>query len=117
MDAEFLRAAHSSRTLELNQQQRLELYALYKQALIGQCTEQSPPYFDIISLTKWRAWRALGEMGKEDASRKYIEAVSNFSINQQKVNKESLYKNTSIIAKSFSQPLVFPDTNYENRYI
>lgn len=45
-------------------QQKLKLYALYKQATVGKNTTKRPGLMDIVNKAKWDAWNALGEMSK-----------------------------------------------------
>jgi acyl-CoA-binding protein len=61
---------------ELSQDQKLAMYAHFKQAEIGPCTTDRPGFFDQAGRYKWDAWSALGNMSKEDAMAKYIEIVN-----------------------------------------
>lgn len=62
----------------------LELYALYKQTTIGDCTGgkknirnivklASPGMLDFKGKAKYKAWMSKEGMSKEDASNQYIE--------------------------------------------
>jgi diazepam-binding inhibitor (GABA receptor modulating acyl-CoA-binding protein) len=53
----------------------LELYALNKQATIGDVNVDKPALFDFIAAAKYNAWTAKKGMSKEDAQKKYIELV------------------------------------------
>jgi diazepam-binding inhibitor (GABA receptor modulator, acyl-CoA-binding protein) len=53
----------------------LELYALNKQATIGDINIDKPAMFDFIAATKYNAWNAKKGMSKEDAQQKYIDLV------------------------------------------
>jgi diazepam-binding inhibitor (GABA receptor modulator, acyl-CoA-binding protein) len=53
----------------------LELYALNKQATIGDINIDKPAMFDFIAAAKYNAWNAKKGMGKDDARQKYIELV------------------------------------------
>lgn len=60
----------------------LELYALNKQATIGDINAEKPAMFDFIAAAKYNAWSAKKGMLKEDAQQKYIDLV------------ETLFQNT-----------------------
>lgn len=54
----------------------LELYALNKQATIGDVNAEKPAMFDFVAAAKYNAWSAIKGMSKEDAQQKYIDAVT-----------------------------------------
>jgi acyl-CoA-binding protein len=47
--ADFVASAHGS----FDEKLKLELYALYKQALSGKCDASKPGIFDIVGRRKW----------------------------------------------------------------
>lgn len=50
--------------------------ALYKQATIGDCNIPRPGGFlNFEANAKWDAWNALKGVSKEDAMRRYVEAI------------------------------------------
>ena len=53
----------------------LELYALNKQATIGDINAEKPAMFDFVAAAKFNAWNAKKGMSKEDAQQKYIDFV------------------------------------------
>lgn len=53
----------------------LELYALNKQASIGDINIDKPAMFDFVAAAKYNAWAAKKGMAKEEAQQKYIEYV------------------------------------------
>ena len=53
----------------------LELYALNKQATIGDINIEKPAMFDFVAAAKFNAWNAKKELSKEDAQQKYIDYV------------------------------------------
>ena len=53
----------------------LELYALNKQATIGDINIDKPAMFDFVAAAKYNAWTAKKGMNKEDAQLKYAEYV------------------------------------------
>ncbi|MFT5645172.1 MAG: diazepam-binding inhibitor (GABA receptor modulating acyl-CoA-binding protein) [Janthinobacterium sp.] len=52
----------------------LKLYALYKQAALGDVQGPRPGFTDMIGRAKWDAWDAL--KGTDDAMQKYIDLVT-----------------------------------------
>lgn len=53
----------------------LELYALNKQATIGDINIDKPAMFDFVAAAKYNAWNAKKGMSKEEAQQKYIDFV------------------------------------------
>lgn len=53
----------------------LELYALNKQATIGDINAEKPAMFDFVAAAKYNAWDAKKGMSKEEAQQKYIDFV------------------------------------------
>lgn len=54
---------------------KLNLYAFFKQATAGDCTTSRPGMFDLAGKAKWDAWTAQKGLSSEDAMTKYIEQV------------------------------------------
>ncbi len=54
----------------------LRLYALFKQASIGDATGERPEMFDMVATAKYDAWDALSGMSRDDAMRAYIDLVA-----------------------------------------
>lgn len=53
----------------------LEIYALYKQALLGDCLQPKPGIFDVKGQFKWKAWKSKAGMTQKDATAKYGQLV------------------------------------------
>lgn len=51
--------------------EKLEFYALYKQATIGKCNIAQPWAINVTDRAKWEAWNALGNMSSDTAKEKY----------------------------------------------
>ena len=49
----------------------LELYALNKQATIGDINIEKPAMFDFVAAAKYNAWNAKKGIAKEDVQEKY----------------------------------------------
>lgn len=54
----------------------LELYALNKQATIGDINIEKPGMFDFVAAAKFNAWSAKKGMAKEEAQQQYIDFVN-----------------------------------------
>jgi len=52
--------------LQISNEQRLILYALYKQATVGACNTPIPSLLDIKRRAQWYSWNELGNMQRED---------------------------------------------------
>lgn len=61
---------------KLSDQQLLQLYAHFKQAEIGPCNTPQPSFLNFKENAKWKAWKELGSMSKDQAQRKYVELVN-----------------------------------------
>jgi len=53
----------------------LELYALYKQATVGDATGSRPGMFDLTGRAKFDAWAKRKGISKDDAMSKYVATV------------------------------------------
>jgi diazepam-binding inhibitor (GABA receptor modulating acyl-CoA-binding protein) len=52
-------------------QEKLDMYGLYKQATIGNCVTSQPSMFSFEAKAKWSAWVSRKKMSKEDAMLAY----------------------------------------------
>jgi acyl-CoA-binding protein len=43
---------------------KLKIYSLYKQAIQGDCNIEQPQIFDFVGRSKWNAWNGLKGMKK-----------------------------------------------------
>ncbi|CAD5210661.1 unnamed protein product [Bursaphelenchus xylophilus] len=50
----------------------LEVYALFKQATVGDNTTAKPGLFDLKGKAKWGAWDAKKGLSQDDAKAKYV---------------------------------------------
>lgn len=53
----------------------LKIYALYKQATIGDNTDQKPGFGDMIGRAKWDAWNGLKGTAQDGAMQQYIDLI------------------------------------------
>lgn len=59
----------------MSNEAKLKLYAFFKQAEKGPCSGPRPGMFDMINRAKYDAWKALGDLSKEQAMEGYIAGV------------------------------------------
>lgn len=59
----------------LDNDKKLEIYALYKQGLVGDVNTDRPGMFDLKGKAKWDAWNAKKGTDKDDAQKAYIELI------------------------------------------
>ncbi|OAD57682.1 Acyl-CoA-binding protein, partial [Eufriesea mexicana] len=53
----------------------LELYSLYKQAIVGDCNTRIPGMMDFKGKAKWDAWDHIKGMSQDTAKEQYIQKV------------------------------------------
>ncbi|OQR83292.1 enoyl-CoA hydratase/isomerase family [Achlya hypogyna] len=56
-------------------QTKLQMYALFKQATEGKCTAPKPGMLDFVGKAKWEAWTSLGDLSTTDAMQKYCDFI------------------------------------------
>ncbi|CAM6000244.1 unnamed protein product, partial [Sphagnum balticum] len=71
---EFNKAAEDIKKLKQRptDQELLEVYALYKQATVGDCNTSRPGLLDLKGKSKWDAWNSKKGMSKDEAKSAYI---------------------------------------------
>ncbi|NKE66425.1 acyl-CoA-binding protein [Ramlibacter sp. RBP-2] len=57
----------------------LKLYALYKQATVGDNTEKKPGFSDMIGRAKWDAWSAQKGKSSDEAMQEYVDLIGSLS--------------------------------------
>ena len=57
----------------------LKIYALYKQATVGDNAEKKPGFSDMVGRAKWDAWNAAKGTSKDDAMQQYIDQIESLS--------------------------------------
>lgn len=78
LEEKFEEAKQKVQTLEEkpSTDKLLELYALNKQATIGDANDEKPAMFDFVATAKYNAWSTKKGMSKEEAQQKYIDLVN-----------------------------------------
>ena len=74
-DFEKAKANLESSSVDVDNETKLKLYGLYKQATNGVCSTPKPGLTDFVGRAKWTAWSALGKMTQQDAQKQYIQTV------------------------------------------
>ena len=59
----------------LSNEDKLELYGLFKQATVGDVNTERPGMFDPKGKAKWDAWKAKEGMSSDDAKAAYVSKV------------------------------------------
>lgn len=77
LDAEFDAAVSRVKSLPKrpSDEQLLELYALYKQATVGDVHGEEPGLFDFVGRAKYEAWAKRKGMPSTQAKQAYISMV------------------------------------------
>jgi acyl-CoA-binding protein len=63
---------------------KLYLYANYKQALFGNNNNEKPSILDRVAMEKWKAWNNLKDISSESAMKNYISKVKELYKNENK---------------------------------
>ena len=77
LDDRFTAAADASKTLPArpDNDTLLAMYALYKQATVGDVSGDPPGAFDFVGKAKYDAWTALKGQTKDQAKTTYVALV------------------------------------------
>jgi len=57
----------------------LKLYALYKQASVGDAQGERPGFSDMVGRAKWDAWNEITGLSADDARQQYSDRVDSLS--------------------------------------
>jgi acyl-CoA-binding protein len=57
----------------------LKLYALYKQASVGDAEGVRPGFSDMVGRAKWDAWNEIKGLSANDAMQQYIDLIDSLS--------------------------------------
>nr|WP_255494821.1 acyl-CoA-binding protein [Luteibacter sp. Sphag1AF] len=118
-DIQFSHAAQRALALTRtpSQADKLNLYALYKQATLGDNRAGKPGAFDMVGKAKWQAWLALAGTPQAVAKKRYIALVEQLDAPPQKntqasererghASAQSTYKRAEVITSSDYATLV-----------
>lgn len=81
LDAKFETAVAQSKNLSERPDNAtlLKIYALYKQATVGDNAEKKPSFTDMVGRAKWDAWDKLKGTSAELAKQQYIDLIISLS--------------------------------------
>ncbi|KAI7904600.1 acyl CoA binding protein-domain-containing protein [Cokeromyces recurvatus] len=82
----FVQHLHASSSFQPTKNQKLELYALYKQVSEGNISTQRPGLFDVVGRAKWDAWKKLEGLSQLEARHLYVEALLRIATEAYKKN-------------------------------
>jgi peroxisomal 3,2-trans-enoyl-CoA isomerase len=91
IDFEKAKSSLESSAIQVDNETKLKLYGLYKQATTGVCSTPKPGLTDFVGRAKWTAWSSLGKMTQQDAQKQYIQTV------QQLISSSSTTTTQSIL--------------------
>lgn len=57
----------------------LKIYALFKQASLGDNAEAKPGFSDMVGRAKWEAWNSLKGTTADDAMQQYVDLIESLS--------------------------------------
>ena len=57
----------------------LKIYALYKQASVGDNTDKKPGFSDLVGRAKWDAWNGFKGTSIQDAMQQYVDLIESLS--------------------------------------
>merc|ERR1711863_132294 len=60
----------------LSNDELLDLYALYKQAIVGDCNIAQPGMTELKAKAKWDAWNGKKGLSQDDAKSQYVELAN-----------------------------------------
>ncbi|XP_071042305.1 enoyl-CoA delta isomerase 2 isoform X2 [Parasteatoda tepidariorum] len=74
----FQQACDKAKTLEKDpgNDVKLKMYALFKQATEGPCSQTKPSVFDMVGKAKWEAWNTLGSLSQDEAKSQYVSLIN-----------------------------------------
>lgn len=75
---EFASALERAKTCSFEDDQKLVLYGLFKQATVGEINIESPPQSDMVNYAKWNAWRGFAGFPQNSAMASYVYLVESW---------------------------------------
>lgn len=78
LQAEFDQALADSKNLSERPDNMtlLKIYALYKQASVGDAAGERPGFTDMVGRAKWDAWDGLKGTSKDQAMQQYVDLIN-----------------------------------------
>jgi diazepam-binding inhibitor (GABA receptor modulating acyl-CoA-binding protein) len=57
----------------------LKIYALYKQASVGDNPDKKPGFSDMVARAKWDAWSLIKGTSQDEARQQYVDLITDLS--------------------------------------
>jgi len=89
---DFIQKLPSDGPYQSSNEEKLQFYALFKQASSGPNNTKAPSRLNIVGKMKWDAWKKLGNISKDEAMKKYIQIVLDVTKKMPGKESESLKK-------------------------
>jgi len=67
-----------------SQKEQLTFYGLFQQAEKGPNNTKEPSRLNIVARLKWQAWKDLGSISKDEAKKRYVQALDKITPNWRK---------------------------------
>ncbi len=61
-------------------EEKLMIYALYKQATVGNTNTTQPYFYDVVARSKWDAWNAQKDKTTEQSKQEYTDYVNSLIV-------------------------------------
>lgn len=90
---------------QISSNEKLKLYALFKQATVGPCSGPRPSFFDMQGKYKYDAWKELGDMSRSNAMTAYVEHVIEYAMSVHASVADLSSLNLSAAHRSFAEDL------------
>lgn len=77
LKSKFEQAVANSKTLPKrpDNETLLQIYALYKQATVGDVNGERPGFMDMVGRAKWDAWKAVEGKAPNEAMQAYVDLI------------------------------------------
>ena len=79
LNEKFHQAASLVKTVQVDDAIKLQLYSLYKQATLGDCTISRPPFYQMTERAKFDSWHNCLGLSMEQAKFQYIELANSIA--------------------------------------
>ncbi|OAD67551.1 hypothetical protein PHYBLDRAFT_189028, partial [Phycomyces blakesleeanus NRRL 1555(-)] len=66
--------------ISISNDNKLKLYALFKQVIIGDCNGPKPNLFEFVARAKWDAWKSIYGMPANEAKEGYVSFVESLKV-------------------------------------
>lgn len=113
LEDRFNRASKYMQSLasELDSDQLLALYGLYKQATVGACNIPRPNWYQAQALRKYEAWRKLGGMSQEIAMASYVDIIARLNPSWEEEAKFEGSRGWTSVSKLTNTDVALKDTD------